>query len=420
MHDEPHAVDFYQNALSLKGLSKDEVREARRQIKELKKTLKKRPKKATLTVISNAKNALVRLDGVGIGRTPLTGVMISPGRHTLVVETPGFKQWKKVFTVAPFANASFAARLEDKPTDVLVHTEPSGATAAVTGQPECLTPCLLTLTAGSYTVSIERQGYLSMMQHFTKPPGQLLELRYALVPTRGSLQPLTQPGSTDPGFVVLTINVGAAQISVDGRPAGISPLSQPIELIAGPHQIAVSAPGFKSVAKNVEVVSGQRQQLNIRLEAWALGTTEKNNQPLQPTLAPARLRPLSARKTQSVNNSWAWTAIISGSTMILAGGGLTAGALITKNNFDMAELFKINATLYKSGVTRATALDMEKNAQFMMISAYALYGLGAAALTTGIFMYNGGGDNDPLVAPSLSIVPVFSSEFVGASTALRF
>ncbi|HIA03455.1 MAG TPA: PEGA domain-containing protein [Myxococcales bacterium] len=428
INDQSRTIQFFENALRLKGLTKKQKKHARRRIKIINKKLKTPTSNATLSVISNAPNALVRLDGVEIGRIPLSGLMIKPGRHTVVVELPGSKSWKKTFTAKAHTHVRLTARLKDSPSDVWIHTVPADARATIQGYPMCVTPCLLTLAAGNYKITIEREGYVPMTQGFTKPGDQPLELSYALLADNSqAIHPPAHIGNENSGHVALAVNVGGAKISVDGRPAGVSPLSKPVGLTAGIHQIAVSAPGFKPYFTNVMVVSGQQQQLNVVLKARLSGTfgpISDTVEPDGPTLAPANLNPLALETTTGADNSSAWTWMISGGSVMLVGAGLTTGALILKYKFDMVELLKVNNNnpplILKSGISRKDALQWEQNAQIMMYTSYALYGLGAGALIVGWLLYESDDDFDPLTAPGFSVYPVLDSNLVGAAATVRF
>ncbi|MBZ0234193.1 MAG: PEGA domain-containing protein, partial [Deltaproteobacteria bacterium] len=62
----------------------------------------------TLVVTSNEAGAVVRLDGNQVGVTPFTGV-VAPGRHTIVVEKPGFTTVERVVEVPPDGTAQITA-----------------------------------------------------------------------------------------------------------------------------------------------------------------------------------------------------------------------------------------------------------------------------------------------------------------------
>jgi hypothetical protein len=70
-----------------------------------------------------------------------------------------------------------------------------------------------------------------------------------------------QPSQADTGGLSFEITPSTAQLFVDGSPMGtvgqFTPTTQPLGLPAGRHQIEVRAPGYRTMAFDVDIVAGQ-------------------------------------------------------------------------------------------------------------------------------------------------------------------
>ncbi len=71
------------------------------------------------------------------------------------------------------------------------------------------------------------------------------------------------------GRLDVTVNEAGAEVSVDGKPVGKSPLAAPLRLSAGPHQVRVTKDGFSPFGTPPNVVAGSTTKLAVKLEALA-------------------------------------------------------------------------------------------------------------------------------------------------------
>jgi TonB family protein len=70
------------------------------------------PATGTLQIESEPKAASVKLDGRGVGATPLVALPVVPGGHELRIESPGFRPWSRKVNVALGETLSVTAQLE--------------------------------------------------------------------------------------------------------------------------------------------------------------------------------------------------------------------------------------------------------------------------------------------------------------------
>jgi len=65
--------------------------------------------------------------------------------------------------------------------------------------------------------------------------------------------------------VMVEVNVRGATVSVDDEPVGETPLSRPLQLISGPHEIEVRHPGYLPERRDVVVVADRQLQVDVEL-----------------------------------------------------------------------------------------------------------------------------------------------------------
>jgi serine/threonine-protein kinase len=139
-----------------------------------------------------------------------------------------------------------------------VVSDPAGARVLVDGRPRGKAPLeLAELAFGSYEVRVEQPGYEPQRRRVeldeTAPSAELrLTLARRAAPTGGSADFL----STPPG----------ASVSVDGKPAGQTPL-RGVKLAAGKRHVEITLEGHETWASTLDVVAGETGQVDVRLQA---------------------------------------------------------------------------------------------------------------------------------------------------------
>lgn len=448
LRDDPMALRFYQAALQHRaGLDGEAKRRIQERLRGINARLKNRPKKATLTVRTRVmgtpqavEGASVSLSGDPVGRTPLSGVLIKPGTYRLRVAHPSFDVWEKTVTLAMYDQVTLDVDLTDRPTDVLIHTEPAGAVARILTGPsavgaECVTPCLLPLRSGDYAMSLSRDGAAPMQHAFTKVPGQILELRLTL----GGAPPAVPP----PGQGVLNLVVGppGAEVRLDGVVQGSAPLPRPIFAGGGIHLLEVRLPGYTEYSARVQVVPGETTTVPVQLVAGGGAAPPPLWSPLPvPVTGDPSPRPVyqppgfgeQPAKASSWEKPTGWSLIGVGLAAVVGGtSAAVAVPIANKRKIDLATRFKIDDPLagtsevYISGITRADAQALEDQAKTAQLAGYITAGFGAALVITGAVFVAIADDPDTTQAeaapsPSVSFVPWFSPTLVGVGAHLDF
>jgi hypothetical protein len=185
------------------------------------------PLAGQLSVESNVPGARITVDGKSgpYWVTPYTIPDLSPGSHQIVVSKEGYESSQQAITIEAGKTSSMTASLvEQKPA------KPPTEQAAGKGKPEKI--------AAAVAASARN-------------------------PHGGGA------GAGKMGHLLLTANVTGAKISVDGnsKPEWITPLSSPIELDAGYHQVAVLKEGYDSCSRSVTIEGGETRTLDCKLSA---------------------------------------------------------------------------------------------------------------------------------------------------------
>ncbi len=214
------------------------------------------PSQATLAVASEPRGADVYLDGRYEGTTPLR-LEAQPGNRTLRIELDGYRTWEETLRLSPGESRRVDARLEQVPRTGTLRFEssPSGADVYVEGRFLGTTPIgAREFSPGRYDVTFERDGYRSETVRPTVRAGQSETVRATLRPVLGRL--------------VVSGNVGGAQVFLDGRPVGTlasgSGRLEIDQLEPGEYELTLVAPGYSTQVTLADVFGGETSEVRLR------------------------------------------------------------------------------------------------------------------------------------------------------------
>ncbi len=196
----------------------------------------------TAQVQSTPPGARVTLDGRRLGNTPLTASALAPGRHSLVVELDGYRDYEGSFQVAELLGS------------LQVSVQPAGAEVTVDGRtvgiagPEGLN--VPGLAMGSHVVRAKLDGYEDAGTTAVLTAGQQdgrveLELRSMY----GVLRVDSRPGG--------------ASLLLDGKPVALTPYQA--SLLPARYSLIVNKPGFEDWAGVADVRSSDTTSLSVVL-----------------------------------------------------------------------------------------------------------------------------------------------------------
>ena len=150
--------------------------------------------------------------------------------------------------------AAATAAPEDKtvklPARVMVTSPTAGAQVSVDGGKGSEAPYIAEVKPGKHVVVVTAKGFLDEKRDIQVVDGGLAAVDLEL--------------EEKPALLAVSAPDGS-EITVDGRPAGITPLSAPLALHDGRHFIAVLKNGAVAFTREVDVVRGETKTLDVSL-----------------------------------------------------------------------------------------------------------------------------------------------------------
>ena len=226
---------------------------------------------ANVTLDTQVQGAVVEVDDVQVGKTPLGAPLRMPvGTHRISVVAAGFHPFRTEVTVA--GGETRPVRVELVPTEsrvakVSVTSQLLDAEVLVDGKPKGRTPLTaeLVLEPGTHLISLRRDGYHTADAQVTLVEGSTRELRLDPEPDLAAL-------STRGERVQLVVSESDPTVVVDGLAEPGSP--SVLRLLPGRHTIRVECIGFIPAERIVTVRPGS----SITLHAVLAPTPEQREQ----------------------------------------------------------------------------------------------------------------------------------------------
>jgi LysM repeat protein len=217
--------------------------------------------------------ALLRVDGVPIGKTPWSGIL-KAGNHWLVLEREGYLTIQREVRL-PLSEPSVEGnrlQLELIANQKTVHidSEPTGSEAYVDGVLVGVTPWRGTVSeAGHHQIVVRRPGYEAARREVEISEDQGLMLSVILEPRKATL------------YLRVRSDEGRQQHAlawVDGVVVGWCPLE--IDLPVGTHRVEIREPTGKKVpvVKRVEIGAGEYKREVIRMPRYFSKNSSKEGQ----------------------------------------------------------------------------------------------------------------------------------------------
>lgn len=154
--------------------------------------------------------------------------------------------------------AELRGSLQSNMVKVTVETRPEGAVIFVDEKAKGAmgtAPLDFDLLPGEYLVIAELKGHEPATQRVVLKEGASESITLTLVP------------SGQVASVMLLVSEKGANIMVDGKKVGQSPLPEPLRLRAGTREVTVMRPGYAVWKKEIEVKAGTDQRVKVELQA---------------------------------------------------------------------------------------------------------------------------------------------------------
>ena len=198
---------------------------------------------------------------------------------------------------------------------------------------------------------------------------------------------------TQPKIAKLTIDVTPAdidglEVTVDERPMSSALIGAAKPTDPGDHAVTVSAPGYRSVTKQVSLSEGGQESLSLKLVADPGATS--------PAPAHGSGQAATPVEAQSSPNWLGWTAVGAGAAL-MAGGGV-AGYLAMSKEGDLNCADDGSCPPSEEGTLKAA----RTNATVSTI----LFGVGGATAVTGVILLLTGGSKKSEAARTSYVEPV--------------
>jgi len=206
--------------------------------------------------------ATIDVDGIEIGRTPLTeAIRVSSGAHVVGAQAPGYLSTRKEVTLAGKMTQTVDLQLlpaESRRAQLLLSSSPVGAEILINGQSVGVTPlpASLSVTPGNVRIEARRDGYVPTERTLVLGDGARGEVSFALVED-SSVPP------TSKSLLRIVASEPGVEVTVDGvvRPNAGAGVSLP----QGEHRLRVVLAGFEPYEKDVRLKSGTETPLAVVL-----------------------------------------------------------------------------------------------------------------------------------------------------------
>ena len=219
----------------------------------------------TLSVTSNPPGAVIFIDNVIKGRTPLTLTDTVIGAHRITITMDGYEEYTRniiVEAATPLTIAAVLTRGTPQPTiqpppngSIAITSIPFGAEVSIDGRPRGITPAIFPeILPGNHQVTLSFKGYDDWSHIVSVGSGQVAAINAGLVAateTTGSLAVITDPMG--------------AEIFIDGDFKGVSPVTI-TGLSAGTHTILLTLKEYANTTTNISITVGKTQKYTTGLQ----------------------------------------------------------------------------------------------------------------------------------------------------------
>jgi len=183
------------------------------------------------------------------------------------------------------------------------------------------------------------------------------------------------------GRIQIDCETAGAEIGLDGKYVGVAPLPDLIWATPGRHQVTAKHASAAPAIEDAEVTAGSMTTVTMRLHPMAASVASP-----APKAAPG-LDVQAAPASSGGSEGWwlgrKWTWVAAGSTVLLAGGAITAGVLM-KSKFDSLRSSCGAGNPARPGCSQGDIDSVSSR----KTTANVFWGLaGAAAVTTGVLFY---------------------------------
>lgn len=210
---------------------------------------------------STPSGASVYINGTYRGNTPLQ-ISLNQGTYNLRVERAGYRNYEERFTIDRNMSKNVDLVPIIQTHQLSVTSSPSGAGVYIDGNYRGRTPLQLSLQQGTYTLSVEMEGYRKYEERFTIDRNMT---------RNATLVPIVRT-------YLLTVrsNPARADVFIDGRYAGRTPFETRLD--EGTYDVRISLSGYEDYEERVRMTTDRLIDARLSVRRASLKvTTDPSN-----------------------------------------------------------------------------------------------------------------------------------------------
>ena len=214
-------------------------------------TVELKPAWADVSVHSQPSGAVVTVDEMPIGNTPLRAELLQ-GEHVVELSLDGYRRWERTVEVTAGTPLDLSPIVLIKAESFInVLTRPSGASITVGKEFKGQSPIKFAVAPDKkHEIAALKKGYSAAHKSISVASGTTEDITFHLKPELGAVQFITTPPD--------------AELIIDGEPRGHA--NQTLDLTTHAHEIEIRKSGYLSYSASITPRKGIRKRIKIRLK----------------------------------------------------------------------------------------------------------------------------------------------------------
>jgi len=196
--------------------------------------------------------ALISVDGVMHGVTPLTLAAMPAGEHLVIASKNGYRESRQTIALRPGQRAAVELTLERVFGLVLIHSRPEGAEVRIDEADRGATPLLLTdVTLGTHQMQVSSPGYVPKELQLQVQDRTPMKVEIVL--------------TSDSATLALNSRPSGAAVGLSGISRGVTPCTLD-RIPAGESTLELSLDGYETDRRTLRLAAGQEVKLDVVLK----------------------------------------------------------------------------------------------------------------------------------------------------------
>jgi formylglycine-generating enzyme required for sulfatase activity len=207
-----------------------------------------------LSITSQPEGAQVSVDEEVLGVTPLTGLSVAAGDHTLKVLAQRHQPVEQAIQVTGMEQPqNFTLELAPAWANIALESQPAGAQVYLDGEQLATTPATLEILQGEHQLELRLDRFRAWQQQIEVVAGEHQALERVVLEAADAQ-------------LLLSSRPAAASVTLDGEYQGQTPLTLAVEP-GSSHRLAIFKAGYNSVNKTVSLEAAEQKEMSVSLAA---------------------------------------------------------------------------------------------------------------------------------------------------------